>query len=248
MIHPKILIEGKYRPDDITISISESNRKTTPEIENQLEDLWQIKLKKAQEAGKNIYNGLSYRLNALNIKEGKICLEFSIFDFKTRECLLDIPGYDDMPEEYWRKGCHTASTVQTSDGKFVMVELSGKSMNLNATDLIGGIMETDPELKEGKDIFESLYKELNEEAFIAKDDIKEAYINALYLNTTGNIGFYFMVNLSISSKDLMVRFNTQQKELDIKSLIIFSKEEYLNHLRNHNLNKRFLAPFIESNL
>ncbi len=44
-----------------------------------------------------------------------------------------------------------------------MVESSGKSMNPNTIDFLGGIMERYVNMKTGNDIFESLYKELREE-------------------------------------------------------------------------------------
>ncbi len=245
MVKPIILAQGKFKPEDIAVTVSESSRKIDPEIESQIEQLWEKKLQGAQEKGQKIYNGLSYRLNSLKSEHGKLDLDFGVFDFKTRECLLEAEGYFDLSEDFWRKGCHTLATVKTSDSKYLLVDLSGKSMNLNKTVLLGGIMETEPPIKVGEDLFESLFRELEEEAFIKRSEIVSCLLKLVYINSKTNVGFYFEVPLNISSIDLEDRFNSSEKEIDIKSLKILSREEYLNILKNHNENKQFLANLIE---
>ncbi|MBM3206884.1 MAG: hypothetical protein FJZ43_04670 [Candidatus Staskawiczbacteria bacterium] len=245
MIKPIILAKGNFQPKDLITTVSESNRRIDPTRENQLDALWIEKERNAKEKGKLIYNGLSYRLNSLKIENNKLILDFGIFDFKTRECLPETQNYYETTEEFWRKGCHTLATVKTSDGKYLMVELSGKSMNKNPTDFLGGIMETEPAIKSGNDIFNSLYKELEEEAFIFETDIAGSVLKMVYINGNTNVGFYFEVLLKITSDQIQKTFDDQTKEIDIKSLKVMSRSEYINVLENHNPNKQFLAKQIE---
>lgn len=65
MPQTKILAIGKFLPEDLLVSVSESNRKIKPEIENQIDDIWQRIEQKAREEGRVCYNGLGYRLNSL---------------------------------------------------------------------------------------------------------------------------------------------------------------------------------------
>lgn len=246
MIKPIILAKGSFNPEDLIVTISESNRKIDIKKEKQLHNLYKEKEKKALERGQHIYNGFSYRLNSLNFKENKLLLDFSIFDFKTRECLIETEGYYNLPEEYWRKGCYTSATVKTSDGKYLMVELSGKSMNTNKVDYLGGIMETEPPIQSGKDIFDSLYAELEEEAFIKKADILEAHLKLIFISARTNVGFYFEILLKNTSEQVTKRFDNQIKEIDIKSLKIMSRTDYISELENHaNVSKQFLAAHID---
>ncbi len=245
MIEPIILVKGHFKPENLFINVSESNRKINQKIESQLENLWREKEHKAKEKGQRIYNGLSYRLNSLKSEGEKISLDLGMFDFKTRECLAEAQGYYETPEEYWRKGCHTLATVKTSDDKYLMVELSGKSMNKNRTDFLGGIMETEPPIKSGEDLFESLYRELEEEAFIKKENISNSFLVMIYINPSTNVGFYFEILLNITSVQLKQKFDNETKELDIKSLKVMSRQDFINQLKNHNLNKQFLAGHIE---
>lgn len=125
-----------------------------------------------------------------------------------------------------------------------MVEMSGKSMNTNSVDFLGGVMETNIKMNTGEDIFQSFYNELEEEGCIAVNDIQDIYIRLIYLSNNTNVGFYFEVSLSISSNDLLERFYETGKDADIKSLKVLSKYDYLELLRSHNLNKQFIAQFV----
>lgn len=238
---PLLLAKGIFHPADLLVTVSESNRLIDSVVEDQIEELWKAKVKLAEEQGKTIYNGLSYRLNSLIIEGDKLRLDFGIFDFKTRECLVEAHGYENLTEEYFRKGCHSQGTIRTRDGKYLLVELSGKSLNFNKVDFIGGIMETKPELKTGEDVFQSFLLELEEEACIGTGDIEDIYLNIIYLNIHTNVGFYFEVLLNIDSEELAARFTRDGKDQDIKSLKILSKEDYLTTLRSINANKAFIA-------
>lgn len=245
MIDPIILVKGNFKPENLSINISESNRKIDPKIENQLNNLQEEKERKAKEKGQRIYNGLSYRINSLKCEGEKIYLDLGVFDFKTRECLAEAQGYYESTKEYWRKGGHTLATVKTSDAKYLMVELSGKSMNKNRTDFLGGIMETEPPIKSGDDLFDSLFRELEEEAFVKKEDISSAILKMVYINPSTNAGFYFEILLKITSDQLQQRFDNETKEIDIKSLKIMSRQDFISELENHNANKQFLARQVE---
>ncbi len=244
MLQPKVLVLGKFTPKDLKVTLSDSNRKIDPGIESQLEDLWQQKLKRAAEEGRTIYNGLSYRLNSFNKDQNTLTVDLSILEYKVRDGLIDVPGFLDLPEDYYRKGCYTTATVRTSDDRYLMVELSGKSMNMNTIDLLGGIMETEPEVRDGNDIFRSMYKELEEEALITEKDIADSYLRSLYLERRTNICFYFEVVLNISSEEIANRFETMASDQDIKSIKAFTKSEYLAALQNHNPNKQLILELM----
>jgi hypothetical protein len=125
-----------------------------------------------------------------------------------------------------------------------MVELSGKSMNENKTDLLGGIMETTIDLRMGSDVFKSLYAELEEEGSISQADIAGAYLRALILGEKTNVQFYFEVVLKTSLGEVLQKFKDNSDE-DVKSLVAFSRENYLLHLRNHAADsKRSVAELL----
>ncbi len=242
---PKLLASGKFKPEDLIVSVSTSNRKIDPAIEEQIETIWEEKVKKAEKVGKVCYNGLSYRLNTIQERDGKIMIDFGTIEFKVRVGLSDIPKYFDLSEECYRKGCFTCASVRTSDGLYLMVELTGKSMNGNTIDLVGGIMETDTEMITGVDVFKSFNKELVEEVGVNEDDIDTIYLNNIFLEYRTNVGFYFEVTLKITYAELVTRFSNNE-DIDIKSIRAFSKNEYLTALKNHQSpNKHFIADLCQ---
>ena len=120
---PKILVRGTYSPENLVVSVSESTRKIDQAIEEQLDGIWKMKKKKADESGQNCYNGTSYRLNSIQEREGKLGVDFGAFEYKVRDGLIAIPEYFDLPEEYYRKCCFSTATVKTSDGLYLVVKL-----------------------------------------------------------------------------------------------------------------------------
>ncbi len=245
-MEPKILAKGKFSPNDLSVSISPSSRKIDTFVESKIEEVWDKMVANEREKNQNLYNGISCRLNSLKQKEDKLLIDLGTFEYKIRDGLIAIPEYFNLPEEYWRKGCFTQATIKTSDDKYLMVELSGKSMNKNNIDFLGGVMEIPPEVKNGEDIFKSLYSELEEEGFITPIDITECFLKFIFITNTHNIGFYFEVGLNISSQKLTERYKNLNIEADIKSIKIFSRDEYLETLRTHKSpNKQFVANLVE---
>jgi hypothetical protein len=238
---PRILVRGKFGPEDLLVSVSASNRKIDPGCEGQLDALWEAKKKKADEEGKNCYNGVSYRLNALEERKGKVVVDFGTFEYKVRDGLIAIPEYFELPEEYYRKGCFSTATVKTSDGYYLMAELSGKSMNENRIELIGGIMETNIAFSSGEDTFRSFYDELEEEAGVRENDIATCTLTAIFLEESTNVGFYFEVILNVSSDELLKRFQKNQDQ-DMRALRICLLSEYRDILHHHrDPSKPFIA-------
>ena len=242
----QVLALGKFRPEDLLVSVSESNRKISPAIEAQVDALWEATRERAASEGRVCYNGTSYRLNTLSVEGDTIKIDFGLLEYKAREALPSIPGYFDLSDEFYRKGCYSGATVKTSDDQYLIVELSGKSMNLNRVDVLGGIIEKPTEIANGEDVFGALYAELEEEGCIRQTDIKESYLRSIYMEAKTNIGFYFEVLLSISSAELLARSVQGMKDQDIRSLQSLTREEYMHVLRTemNSPGKQLMAEII----
>lgn len=240
----KVLVLGKFQPEDLVVSVGESNRKINPVVEAKVDEIWEIKKKEAEKLGQICYNGISYRVNYLEQRGDKIHIDFGTIEFKTRMCLMNVPEYLNLPEEYYKKCCFSGATVRTSDGLYVMVELSGKSMNKNKIDLLGGIIEKPLDIKDGDDLFDSILSELKEEACINKQDIKECYLRAIYSTVKTDVGFYFEVTLNISSTEILNRFKLENHDQDIKSINFFKRDEYIKILENFNESKRLISDIM----
>ena len=241
----KSLAVGKFTPEDLLVSVSDSTRKIDVTIEDQVDAIWEEKKKKAEQEGRVCFNGISYRLNSLKEKDQKIVVDFGLIEYKARHVLASISGYHELTEEYYHNGCYTGATIKTKDNKFLIVELSGKSMNTFVTDMVGGIMEKPTEIVTGEDVFSCIYEELKEETCIGKNDIKECYLRSIFLTPNTHVCFYFEIILHVSSEDLLDRFSKENKDQDIKSLKVLSREDYVSFLKSHSSpTKQYISEII----
>lgn len=240
----RVLALGKFKPEHLRVTVSESNRKIDPTVEAQVDAVWEAILLKAKRDGRTCYNGMSYRLNSLVMEGQEVAIDFGLLEYKAREALPTIPGYYDLPEEYYRKGCYSGASVKTSDGQYITVELSGKSMNMNRVDVLGGIIEKPTILENGVDLFNSLFTELEEEAHINAADVSDSYLRAVYTEAKTNVGFYFEVLLSLSSTELLERTAHGMDDQDIRSLQSLTREEYIAMLQNGSPGKQLMAQII----
>jgi len=163
-------------------------------------------------------------------------------DFKTRFGLREALPKIDFDETMYRNGCYVGATVKTSDDKYLMVKLSGKSMNRNSNDVLGGIMETNIEMS-SEYIFKVLHTELKEEAGVEELEIKNTTLKAIYQGMYTNIGFYLETELSISSDEILKRFKSNS-DVDVVGIEVYSYEQYLEVLKNHNENKGLIYDLV----
>ena len=241
----KVLALGKFTSENLLVSINDSTRKINSKVEDQVDALWEEKKKKADNEGRVCFNGISYRLNFLSLDDQNIVINFGLLEYKARHVLSNIPGYHELHEEYYHKGCYTGATVKTSDNKFLIVELSGKSMNTFMVDMLGGIMEKPSEIETGKDVFDCIYVELKEEACITERDIQECYLRSIFLTPNTHVCFYFELTLNVSSETLINRFSSENRDQDIKSLKVLSQEEYTSFLKTHSSpTKQFISEIM----
>ena len=124
-----------------------------------------------------------------------------------------------------------------------MVELSGKSMNENRIDFVGGIMETTIPMNSGDDVFKSFYAELEEEVGVKEKDIQECFLKAVVLESKTNVGFYFEVFLKLTAAEVAERFESNRDQ-DIKKPHFYTRDEYLRVLKGHNINKQLIAEVL----
>jgi hypothetical protein len=244
MIAPKLFVEGNFTADDLVVSVSPSNLVILDSVKGDIEKIWENKMHEAQERGLHLYNGTSYRLNSLKEENGKIHLDFGIVDYKTRYGLRDALPKVQFDETMYRNGCYVGASVKTSDERYLMVKLSGKSMNRNTHDLLGGIMETNIPM-DSDYVFKVLRAELLEEAGIKESEIASMVLRAMYQDMYTNAAFYLEVELSVSSVEIQERFN-HNSDVDIAAIEVYSYDDYLQALQNHKEKQIVTAVFSNS--
>ncbi len=242
----KALYVGNLQPKDIKITVSDSNLILSPEIEQRIGEIWKEKLVESKNRGKEIFNGSSYRVNHWKLIENILSIQLASYDFKNRLGLsVMIRQAEISPADYNHGGCFVGATVVTADNKYVMVELSGKSMNNNTFEILGGMAETDIEMtSDGLYLFDALHQELLEEAGIQKSEISQEYLQLFFRGPNADYGFHFHVETALTEKVMIERF-INNTDVDIAALCFFNKKEYLEKLRGGSLNKILIASHLK---
>jgi hypothetical protein len=138
-----------------------------------------------------------------------------------------------LPIPQRHRSTASGATIITSDNQYVVVKLSGKSLNQNNLDFIGGNNEKPHPLSNGPELFDHLYREALEEANITKANFESLILKAVIQMTRGLAFFYYEGRLNITADELKDQFESQnEKDPDISDLIFFTRDEYLDFLEN----------------
>jgi 8-oxo-dGTP pyrophosphatase MutT (NUDIX family) len=236
---PIILAQGDFTPEMIRVAIAKSNRAIDPKLESQIESLWTRIKRVAEVRGKTCYNGQVYRLNDLRTqlererereRESNLLeLEFAPIEFKVVSALSKLAQTFWTEVEYRHRACACGMVAETRDGKYVMVELSGKSMNPYKFDYVGGNIEFPHPLSSGEDLFEHLYRETKEEINLDPSDFEDLTLKAVIQSQRGFVSFHFHSKLKLSGDEVVERFKGV-KDPDIAGVRLFDRDEYLKFL------------------
>lgn len=242
MIETRLLARGPFTDEQVKVTaVAHSNQATMPEIEAHIDVAWDALVKDAEAKGKRIWNGITARANSVSVEDGVLRLELAPLDFKHRECGITYPGYYELPESYWRKGLYAVALVETRDGFFVFVKLSGKSMNKNTEEMLGGIVGDEGPVESGTDLFNELYRELEEEGSIPKSSVAHMALELVYVAPRTNVGLHFSVLLHDTRKEVQERFDKADKDHDVHSLIFVTRAELPQKLIDLGGYKPFVA-------
>lgn len=156
-------------------------------------------------------------------------LEFAPIEFKVIAALLKLSKTFRTDIEYRHRACACGAVLQTKDDKYLMVELSGKSMNPNKYDYVGGNVEFPHPLSNGDDLFQHLYREAKEEINVDPADFSELSLKAVIQSKGGYVIFHFQGTLNLTSDKVTEKFKAV-KDPDISRVIFFDRDEYIRFL------------------
>lgn len=217
MIKPSILIKGPFNRANVNVSYNPvSNRKKDPELEKKVEAMWIKMQNEAKKNGKLIYNGGSYRLNGYEIKNGKLMIEVSKFKYSTRRPIREFEDkLERLGPDYYSKGLATGGYIKTADDWYVFGIRSGKTMENNSEDFIGGVLDAIDLSK--MHIFDHNNSEIKEELNISMSSIKDVSLLGLVSTGTCNIIMVLFSNLTLTKKDVRDCF-TKEGNIEMRDL------------------------------
>ncbi|MCA9382487.1 hypothetical protein KC660_03715 [Candidatus Dojkabacteria bacterium] len=222
----RILFSGNLKLDDIQIVHEPSNRKIDPDLEAKIEEIWKERFAKAKAEGKLVWDSELYRLNDYKYENGKLTLSLGTMSFGTSNTYKQTDFIDNYSEDYYPKTIYITTFIETADRMYVFGKPSGKTMVIGDYDIVGGgLNKSEKEINNGHDMFEVLGKELVEEMNIGKSDIDNQTFLGLILSDTGSVAVCLYTKLSVSSKELIAKFQKRQAKNEFTDLKFISEYE-----------------------
>lgn len=202
----KILAKGPFEPQNIQIIVTEDNRRTNPDIESMVEATWEEITKKAKAENQMLWNGLSLSLNDLEVNGDQLTLITSVVEFKRRVVLSrNFNRIEHLGKEFFDMGMAVGCMVETTDNKHVFINRSSKSVNLNRTDLVGGVMDR-IDATCGYDLIAHCYQEIKEEINLDQANIKSMSILGIVMAPTSNVIVIVDVKADCSLEEILLKF------------------------------------------
>ena len=221
----KILAKGPFLPENISLITNPvSQRQINPEIEEIISQTWSQLETKAKAQNQMLWNGESLRLDDLKEENGNLVLYTSPTDYKTRACLeRNIEKVESLGMAYFSAGLAIGGFVESLDGVFIFNQRSDKSVSRNRVDFIGGVMDN-IHAKDGFDLLNHNYLEIQEEMNLNKDLIENTSILGLVLSSFGNVIVVTFTKLKISFDDLNDLFEQKHDE-EVENLVKVSRDD-----------------------
>lgn len=226
MITPKILYNHTQGNNINVIVSNTSSRLLDHRLESQIDTLWQEQIGKCHEKGEKIWDGISYRINALSKDEEGLHMELGPIRWSKRSPIRLVDEIHQLDEEYWGRGVFVTALICTSDGKYIFGERKKTVIKRTMSTTIGGILSPEEvKVDSFDDFFTMLHKEIHEEIGVTADRIiKENFLGVVY-SAKADVGFIFTVTLNLSSNDINTLF--QERSDDELALLRFVESESL---------------------
>lgn len=190
-------------------------------------------LKNAARKGIKAWDSQIYRLENFRVDRDKLFLNFSLIPYSVR---VGIKAHRDEMEkfgqDYLSKALYVSAIIETSDGKYLIGKLSGKTLNEKSIDFIGGVLSHDEiEIRSSDDLWQVMFTELDEEANIKKDDVESSSLVGGATSWYSNVALIFYVKLKIDSETVKRKFADRSDD-ELSDLLCVERPELEKMMRD----------------
>ncbi len=244
---PQIVSRFQGRLEDIIVQNAQTQTLVvSPETHVMLDRIWEELQKKAEEEGRNLWDGQSLRLDHFEEKDGKLYLDLSHIWFKDRYGLEVAMRIDECPTPPERsQGIAVGAVVKTSDDWYVFGLQSQKTMSSSKHAFLGGLAE-DLELNSGQGLYQEMLREVREESGILEEDIESSSLMGILQNQVSGYIVPFEVTLKITREEVYQRFQ-HDSDTEHADLVFVSPEDLPDFLEEMGSWKPLILDLMENN-
>lgn len=229
----RLLVNQTLSFDEILIEEKPSNREIIPELEVEIPERWATIEAAARAAGKRVWDGTTYRLNAFAVRGGQLHLEVAELPYSVRESLNEATRAGEIVREAaCSRGLFATALTRTADNQFLFGALSGITRSTRRVSSIGGICTKDEQpLSCGADLERHMLTELREEAGVPETLVSSCVIVGLVGTAVGNVGYTTWIELACTFEEAEALFREQSDD-EMKGLIAVPAADLSDYLRS----------------
>lgn len=203
----KTLFKGNFKPEDVIIREVKSTRKTDKDLEKLAAGKWQEIVEKARLENKKIWDSEVYRLEKV-VSNDKTTLYVSTIKYSARIAMREFTGeIKKLGLKYAPLGIYSSCFIKTSDNKYLFIKKSDKYFTTRKYSFVGGVLsKSEKIIKNGKDLFESVKREINEEIKVSSKNISSLILKAGYITETFNFCLVFEAKINKTYKEVIENF------------------------------------------
>lgn len=204
-LRSRLLLKDTFSSEQIDIVLAPSNRTTTPQFEQQIEDTWGRQLVKAQRRGDQLWDTEAYRLNNFSVQDGRLQLELATVAYRVHSALKELHSEPRISEKHADKLLVADALVRTNDGMYIVARVD--KVSEQAVVLLGGSCTKGrlPKLN-SKALFDFAVDRLATVLNVSKKSLEPPVLKGVILNEVGSAHLIFEVAASCSSEDLAQNF------------------------------------------
>lgn len=225
-ISSKLLLQGTFRANQVSIRHTISSRLTDPALEKRIDNIWQAQQAKGKERGDTLWDAEAYRLNGCSIEGGKLVLEVAPIQYKVHAAMKELHSEPDISEAHLDRLLATDALIKTSDSKYILGQ-ADKVAEQGVILLGGSCSKQRVTLTSASDLFNFVRKRIADLLAISGNDLGEPMLRGIVLNEHGGVSLVFYITTPLSSQTINERFLPNN---GVSSLVFVEKEKLRDYL------------------
>jgi hypothetical protein len=210
-----VTLGGVFSAEQVDIIYTPiSNRLTSYPIESAIENAWAIQLEAAKQKGMQLYDSEAYRLNAFQVRAGRLGLELAPISYKIHAAMKSLHGDPRISEQHLDKTLVVDSLLKTMDGKYIFGKVD--KVVESAVCLIGGsCAKSRVEISSTADLFKYAQIRAAQVLGIAGSIVTINDLIGLIQNEVGCVNAIFDTTVALTADSILDTFHPSNAVSDL---------------------------------
>lgn len=233
----EIVVNKNYSFENIKIVVNNEWFSYEPEIQSQIDKLWEEKVKESEEKWSKLWDWNNYRLVDYKIDDWILLLEVWFVKYRNIwASSIIIDQINNLSKKNRWNGMFVAWLIKSKDNYYILGERSWRYLRKEwELEVLGWVLQPDDIIVNTVwDIYSCLLKELKEEGWIDKIHIIDKKFLWIIRGTNLNFWLIFFIELNLNKEQIIEKFN-ESNDLEMKNLVFVNESEIEEFLNNESI-------------